>query len=167
MTSAEARKKTQKKYDQSEKGKAKKKRYNQSEKGKARKKRYNQSEKGKARNKKFREGKKGPASKRFQVLQYYSKRLSNSDIPCCNCCGENSHIDFLAIDHITGRKQMESDFVLKLLGYSSELKGPTLDHWIIKNNFPSGFQTLCHNCNVAKGMPKNKQVCPLAGKHQQ
>lgn len=23
--------------------------------------------------------------------------------------------------------------------------------WVINNNFPSGHQVLCHNCNLAKG----------------
>jgi hypothetical protein len=30
--------------------------------------------------------------------------------------------------------------------------------WLIRNNFPSGFQLLCANCNLAKH--RNKGVCP-------
>ena len=89
---------------------------------------------------------------RLKVLQYYSKRLSKSNIPCCRCCGENSHIDFLAIDHIAGRKEMDSEPELLKLGYSSSKKVEALGYWIIENNFPKGFQILCHNCNVAKGL---------------
>ena len=89
-------------------------------------------------------------SERLKVLQYYSKDLSKSDIPCCRCCGE-SHNKFLAIDHIAGRKQMDSEPELLELGYSSSLASSNLIIWIIKNNFPKGFQILCHNCNVAKG----------------
>ena len=88
---------------------------------------------------------------RLKVLQYYSKHLSKSDIPCCWCCGENFHIDFLAVDHITGRKEMDSELKLVKLGYSSSMVGTTLLTWIIKNNFPEGFKILCHNCNSAKG----------------
>ena len=88
---------------------------------------------------------------RLKVLQYYSKRLSKSDIPCCWCCGENFHIDFLAVDHITGRKEMDSELKLVKLGYSSSMVGTKLLRWIIKNNFPEGFKILCHNCNQAKG----------------
>ena len=88
---------------------------------------------------------------RLKVLQTYSKRLSNSDIPCCWCCGEKSHIGFLAIDHIAGKKQMDSEPKLVELGYSSSFVSGTLLTWIIKNNFPKGFQILCHNCNQAKG----------------
>ena len=48
------------------------------------------------------------ANNRLKVLQYYSKQLSKSDIPCCKCCGENSHTEFLALDHIAGRKEIDS-----------------------------------------------------------
>ena len=56
---------------------------------------------------------------RLEVLQYYSKQHSKSDIPCCRCCGEKSHVDFLAIDHIAGRKEMDSKPELVKIGYSS------------------------------------------------
>ena len=85
---------------------------------------------------------------RFKILQTYSKRLSNSDIPCCNCCGE-TRIPFLAIDHIIGKKQMDSIPELVKIGYSSKL-GDSLPLWLTNNNFPDGFQILCHNCNSAK-----------------
>ena len=88
---------------------------------------------------------------RLKVLQYYSKHLSDSDIPCCWCCGE-SHIEFLALDHAEGRKEMDSDTKLVKLGYSSRLISQGLVNWIIRNNFPEGFKILCHNCNMAKGI---------------
>ena len=89
---------------------------------------------------------------RLKVLQYYSKHLSKSDIPCCRCCGEKSHIGFLALDHIAGRKEMDSESGLVKLGYSSSMVKTVLSNWIIKNNFPKGFQILCHNCNQAKAV---------------
>ena len=88
----------------------------------------------------------------MKVLQYYSKHLSKSDIPCCRCCGEKSHIGFLAIDHIAGRKEMDSEPELVKLGYSPSLTSHTLLAWITRNNFPKGFQILCHNCNQAKAV---------------
>ena len=90
---------------------------------------------------------------RLKILQYYSKLLSNSDIPCCNCpgCGENSHTEFLALDHIAGRKQMDSELELVKKGYRSSLTSYQLHSWVERNNFPEGFQVLCHNCNSAKG----------------
>lgn len=73
--------------------------------------------------------------KRLQVLIHYS-----SNPPQCKCCNENI-IQFLSIDHINGggnkhRKESKIGYI-----YS----------WLIKNNFPEGFQVLCHNCNMAKG----------------
>jgi len=97
---------------------------------------------------------------RLKILKYYSKSLSNSNIPCCNCCGENSHVDFLAIDHIRGSKQMDLEPELKKLKYSSKLRNQNLHRWILKNDFPDGFQILCTNCNFAKGMKKNNNQCP-------
>ena len=96
---------------------------------------------------------------RLNILSHYSKSISNSNIPCCNCCGENSHVDFLAIDHIAGKNQMNSEPRLIKLGYSSKLKGKSLINWIIENNYPKGFQILCHNCNVAKGLIGNENTC--------
>jgi hypothetical protein len=81
---------------------------------------------------------------RNEVLTGYSK-----GIPKCSCCriGGNS---FLAIDHIAGRKQMDSEPELVKLGYSSKLVSVALYNWLVKNNFPKEFQILCHNCNYAK-----------------
>ena len=97
------------------------------------------------------------ANNRLNVLQHYSKLLSNSESACCNCCKE-SEINFLAIDHIAGKKQMDSEPELIKLGYRSTLRGNGLIRWILNNNFPKGFQTLCHNCNYAK---RNNGFCPV------
>ena len=86
--------------------------------------------------------------------------MSNSNVPCCNCCGENFHINFLAIDHILGRKPMDSEKELTKLVYSSTMSEESLMKFIIENNYPKGFQILCHNCNFAKGMPINNNTCP-------
>lgn len=166
-----------KKFRLSEKGKALQKRYNLSEKGRSRQKKYALTDKSKARSKKYESTEKGKIKrkkreqspkykstkketrdrKRLDILLFYSKRLSDSNIPCCNCCGENSHTDFLAVDHIAGKKQMDSESELVQLGYSSSKRGSTLHKWIKDNNFPDGFQILCHNCNQAKGY---YGICP-------
>lgn len=75
---------------------------------------------------------------KIQVLSHYS---NDNDNPTCKTCGEN-HIEFLEIDHINGggrehRKQLH-------------LYGNVLYRWLIKNNYPSGFQVLCSNCNTKK-----------------
>lgn len=78
---------------------------------------------------------------RLQVLAHYSSG------PSCSCCGE-SHLEFLAIDHINGGGNQHR----KEVG-----KGITFYRWLIKNKYPEGFQVLCHNCNMAKGFYKE---CP-------
>jgi hypothetical protein len=93
------------------------------------------------------------------VLRTYSKRLSHSEIPCCNCCRLNSHIEFLSVDHIAGKKQMDSEPDLVKIGYSSDFQTSSLLRWLKRNDFPKGFQILCHNCNFAKGHSKDNK-CP-------
>ena len=97
---------------------------------------------------------------RMSALIHYSKSVSNADTPTCSCCGENSVIDFLCIDHIKGKKEMENDNELVILGYSSKWDTSKLMLWLKNTNYPVGFQVLCHNCNFAKGMVKNNYTCP-------
>lgn len=75
-------------------------------------------------------------SRRLKCLIHYS-----GNPPKCACCGE-SHIEFLTIDHIHGggRKDRIHFGV-----------GSNFYKWLIDNNFPSGFQVLCYNCNCSKG----------------
>ncbi len=74
---------------------------------------------------------------RLTALQAYSDKE-----PKCSCCGEKT-IEFLGIDHIYGGGNKHR----KLL----KSKGTTLYLWLKKNNYPKGYQVLCHNCNLAKG----------------
>ena len=158
---------TKKRYRSTSQYKASQRKYVKTPKGKlARKiilKRFRSSAKGKANQKRLRdkpEYKKSVhderISMRTNVFSHYSKLHSNTDIPCCRCCGEKGHLEFLAIDHIAGKKQMDSEPELVKLGYSSKKAGMTLLKWLKDNNFPSGFQTLCHNCNQSKGHSKEK-----------
>jgi hypothetical protein len=61
-------------------------------------------------------------------------------LPSCKCCGETEY-NFLCIDHMNndGAKHR------KEIGRISILS------WLVRNNFPDGFQILCYNCNCAKG----------------
>lgn len=83
---------------------------------------------------------------RFIVLQFYS-----ATTPFCNCCGEKE-LKFLSIDHVNGGGNEHRRSMGRVDG-----KGGNISHWIRKNNFPDGFQVLCHNCNMAKGF---YGVCP-------
>lgn len=83
------------------------------------------------------------ARMRDAVFSHYGK--------ACTCCG-TSHLAFLTIDHIHDdgaqhRKEVGS--------------GSRLYEWLVKNNFPEGFRTLCYNCN--SGRYRNGGICP----HQQ
>ena len=123
--------------------------YKDPEKAKASRRKYQKThakQLNKQKNKKHRELK-------YEVMKEFSKRQSNSNVPCCACvkCREKE-IKFLTIDHIHGRR---------LMGHSRELGGLRLYKWIIKNNFPDGLQVMCHNCNKAKGSTKS---CPVHGK---
>ena len=104
--------------------------------------------------------------KKQLVFTHYSKKLSNSNVPCCNCCGYTG-IEFLTIDHIIPKREMEKKFksIVKTInenisitpneikaGYNAKRKAHQLIQWLITNNFPKKFQILCWNCNFAKGI---------------
>lgn len=68
----------------------------------------------------------------------------------CACCGESTY-EFLCIDHTEGGGNKQRREHLRHKGGNLQVR------WLIKNNFPPGFRTLCHNCNNAIGWYKN---CP-------
>ena len=74
-------------------------------------------------------------AKRIAVLTHYS-----NGIPKCACCGE-TEVKFLAIDHMNGNGS----------SHRKTVPVAALPRWLQANNYPSGFQVLCHNCNCAKG----------------
>ena len=80
-------------------------------------------------------------NERNQVFNYYGNQ--------CSCCGENI-LDFLEIDHINADGNKHRKQINK---YGSQFY-----RWLIDNNFPDGFRTLCSNCNKARY--KNNGVCP-------
>ena len=76
----------------------------------------------------------------------------------CVCCDEVL-IEFLSIEHpnndgASHRKRLRE-------------QGTTLYLWLIKNNFPEGYQVMCMNCNTSKGFygycPHQKSL--LEGMH--
>lgn len=78
------------------------------------------------------------AAIRLRVLQAYGGMS-----PSCACCSE-SIVEFLSVDHINndGAAHRKSIF--------NEPGARSFYRWLIKHDFPSGFQLLCHNCNRAK-----------------
>jgi len=81
---------------------------------------------------------------RKQIFDHYGR--------ACRCPGcDVTEEAFLTIDHVNGggtkhRREVGS--------------GSAFFFWLVKNNFPPEFQTLCYNCNCAKG---HAGICP----HQQ
>lgn len=65
----------------------------------------------------------------------------------CKCCGESDR-RFLTIDHIHNGRGNPA----QRIGSHQQFY-----RWLIKNSFPSDFQTLCIKCNWAKGQ---HGVCP-------
>lgn len=87
---------------------------------------------------------KSDRKRKLKVLIHYG-----GDPPKCACCGERI-VEFLCIDHING-------------GGNKHIKKITHNKfyaWIVRNNFPEGFQVLCYNCNKAKGRSKAIH-CPV------
>lgn len=67
------------------------------------------------------------------VIDHYSKGQNK-----CACCSENN-ILHLTIDHIYGDGNRHRMSIRK-----------EIYNWLIKNNFPSGYQILCWPCNSSK-----------------
>jgi hypothetical protein len=80
--------------------------------------------------------------RRWSVLQHYS-----GEFPMCACCGEDTP-QFLSLDHIDGGGNKQR----------RELGGGGYWSWFKQNDYPEGYQVLCHNCNLGREM--NKGICP-------
>ena len=82
---------------------------------------------------------KKPQALKREVYEHYSKGK-----PKCNCCGEDTSLDFLCMDHIKGRKDKK--------GNVDKRGGASLYAYLKNNDFPKGYQVLCWNCNSTKGV---------------
>ncbi len=76
------------------------------------------------------------------VLAHYSQ-----EAPSCVTCGE-SHLEFLALDHVDGKGKQH-----KLA--TGKLSADAFYRWIRDNDCPPLFQVLCHNCNCSKEFVKS------------
>ena len=79
---------------------------------------------------------------KMDVLSYYSQK----EIRCVHCGIKN--VNILTIDHIEGGGLKH----LKTIGGS----GARFYRWLRKNNYPVGFQVLCHNCQWIKRRDNNE-----------
>jgi hypothetical protein len=83
---------------------------------------------------------------RTNVLEHYAGS------PRCACCDE-SEFHFLTIDHVNGGGAIHR---------RQGIYGAALYLYLFKNNYPEGYQVLCHNCNFAKwrlgSCPHKKEV---------
>lgn len=66
----------------------------------------------------------------------------------CSCCGE-TEVMFLSIDHVNN----DGYSMRKTHGHSGRFYS-----WLKRNEYPSGFQILCMNCQTGKA--RNNGVCP-------
>ena len=73
---------------------------------------------------------------RYRIIDGYGGR--------CACCGE-SNKEFLAIDHKGYRACEEKEKFGRMLSVAELCK------IIERENFPSTYQVLCHNCNMSFG----------------
>ena len=89
--------------------------------------------------------------KKIKVMEHYSGKP-----PKCQICKE-TEIQFLSFDHIEGRKS---------IGHKRGFNGEKLAIWLIKNNFPKGFQILCMNCNCAKKFAFDLKPDPIKYKNR-
>jgi hypothetical protein len=87
---------------------------------------------------------------KLEVVQHYGGK--------CACCGETELL-FLTMDHINndGAKHRREMSDGKRTSSGREV-GSQIYFWLRKNNFPTGFQILCWNCNCGRNL--NGGVCP-------
>lgn len=82
------------------------------------------------------------ATLRQQALDRYGRG--------CACCGESIEV-FLCLDHIDGGGNEERR------QHTNGTAGWVFYRWLESQGWPDGYQTLCHNCNIAK---HRLGVCP-------
>ena len=80
--------------------------------------------------------------RKMLCLNYYSKGKME-----CNECKENE-IAFLTIDHIRPRKEY---------GHDRKTSSSALYRILVNNEFPSGYQVLCYNCNMVKEQERRRK----------
>jgi hypothetical protein len=94
------------------------------------------------------------AQHRKSSREWAAKKRSANKSACilkyggsCVCCGETEPI-FLCIDHIEDDGARHRELIGQ--GIRKIGSGSIIYAWLVKNNFPAGFQLMCANCNLGK-----------------
>jgi hypothetical protein len=87
------------------------------------------------------------AKVRLDVLTHYS-----GGTPICACCGD-THIEFLAVDHIFGGGTRNGKLGIERRGLGRYIQ-------LRRGGYPKGYRVLCHNCNQSLGL---YGYCPHGG----
>jgi hypothetical protein len=96
------------------------------------------------------------AQDRLLALQAYGGKH-----PKCSCPGcQESNIEFLSIDHIDGGGREQRRTLRQAQKHTKPSKwnkdsdtnpgGGVFFRWLRKNNYPTGYRVLCHNCNTGR-----------------
>ncbi len=88
---------------------------------------------------------KNQVRRRERLRRLVVNHYSNGSFACA-CCGESGY-DFLTIDHVNGDGGKHRT---ALFG-TPYRAGSVFYGWLVRNQFPLGFQVLCMNCNLSKG----------------
>lgn len=85
---------------------------------------------------------------RVMVINHYSQGEMRCQSPTCEVQGGAKDIRCLSLDHIKGGGA----------NHRASIKGGNFGvyRWIVSNNFPSGFQVLCMNCQFIKRYDNNE-----------
>lgn len=78
------------------------------------------------------------------VLNHYGRS--------CAFCNQQAFV-FMTIDHIDGGGRQHRKII-----------GNNVYRWLIKENFPAGYRTLCWNCNSARAFCDDGVACSIAQK---
>ena len=87
--------------------------------------------------------------RKIKIIDHYSHGTMHCMNPKCEVLGGSKNILSLCIDHINGGGSEE----MRKLGIRG---GAAFHSWIVRNNYPSGYQILCASCNTIK-VTENKE----------
>jgi len=86
--------------------------------------------------------------RRLLVINHYTNGVNTCQWQDCNI----NDLDMLVVDHVNDNGAEHR----RKIGNG----GTSTINWIIRNNFPEGFQILCHNHNYKKeALRRRKNLC--------